>query len=233
MAPGIYGTDSAQPNPAGMTNQPHIRPANHRQLPLGYWISEEIPLSVQALTPSALGEMAWNFGQFRGLAVVCLGVGAACLGGAVLTLLASPAAVGVLLGSLIAGAALLTTGAMLLRRMKRRVPSVRPVMASRAPGTMRSGIGLTVFLSLVLGVLLLPVALGLADGPGGMAAVVAMYCLFLLATTSVFAVPAYFMQYARRDFRAAVLAEPELRSALETMSLVWTDPVGNREFGPL
>lgn len=216
-----------------MTNQPHVRPSNPRQLPLSYWISEEIPLSAQAPTPSALHEMAWNFGQFRGLAAACLGVGAACLGGAGLTLLASPAAVGVLLGLFVAGAALLTTGMLLLRRVKRRVPSVRPVMASRAPGTLRSGIGLTVFLSLILGVLLLPVALGLLDGPGGMAAVVALYVLFLVATTSVFALPAYFMEHARRDFRAAVLADPALRSALEAMSLVWTDPVGYREFGPL
>ena len=216
-----------------MTNQPHVRPSTPRQLPLSYWISEEIPLSVQAQTPSALREMAWNFGQFRGLVAACLGVGAACLGGAGLTLLASPAAVGVLLGLFVAGTALLTTGVLLLRQVKRRVPSVRPVMASRAPGTLSSGIGLTVFLSLILGVLLLPAALGLADGPGGMAAVVALYVLFLVATTSVFALPAYFMEHARRDFRAAVLADPELRSALEAVSLVWTDPVGYREFGPL
>jgi hypothetical protein len=56
---------------------------------------------------------------------------------------------------------------------------------------------------------------------------------FLVATTSVFALPAYFMEHARRDFRAAILADPDLRSALEAMALVWTDPVGYREFGPL
>lgn len=233
MAPGIDGTDRAQLKPAGMTNQPYTRPANPRQLPLSYWISKEAPSSAQALTPSALREMAWNFGQFRGLAAACIGVGAACLGGAGLTLFASPAAVGVLLGLLIAGAALLTTGVLVLRRVKRRVPSVRPVMASRAPGTLSSGIGLTVFLSLILGAVLLPAALLLAEGPGGMAAVVALYVLFLVATTSIFALPAHFMEHARRDFRAAILADPELRSALETMSLVWTDPVGYREFGPL
>jgi hypothetical protein len=216
-----------------MTNQPYARASAPRQLPLSYWLSQEAPASAQALTPSALREMAWNFGQFRGLAAVCLGVGAACLGGTGLTLLARPAAIAVLVGLFIAGAALLGSGLLLLRRMRRRVPSVRPVMSSRAPGKLSSGIGLTVFLSLVLGVLLLPAAFLLADGPGGMAAVVALYVLFLVATTSVFALPAYFMEHARRDFRAAILADPELRSALEAMALVWTDPVGYREFGPL
>lgn len=216
-----------------MTHQPHPSPSTPRQLPLSYWISQELPQSAQALTPSALREMAWNYGQFRGLAAACIGVGGACLGGAALTLLASPDAVGVLLGLFLAGAALVTAGVLLQRRVKRRVPSVRPVMASRAPGKLSSGIGLTVFLSLALGVLLLPAALSLADGPGGMAAVVAMYALFLVATSSVFALPAYFMEHARRDFRAAILADAELRGALEAMSPVWTDPVGYREFGPL
>jgi hypothetical protein len=41
------------------------------------------------------------------------------------------------------------------------------------------------------------------------------------------------MQHARRDFRAAILADLQLRSALESMALEWTDPVGYREFGPL
>ena len=216
-----------------MTTQPYARPSAPRQFPLSYWIAEEIPPSAQALTPSALREMAWNFGQIRGLAAACVGVGAACLGGAGLTLLADPAPVALLVGLLIAGAALVVTGVLLRRRVQHRVPSVRPVMASRAPGRLSSGIGLTVFLSAVLGVLLLPAAISLAAGPGGMAAVVAMYGLFLVATSSIFALPAYFMQHARRDFRAAILADPELRSALEAMSPVWTDPVGNREFGPL
>lgn len=216
-----------------MTTQPHARPSAPRQFPLSYWISQEIQPSSQALAPSALREMAWNFGQVRGLAAACLGVGAACLGGAALTLLASPAAAGVLLGLLIAGTVLTGTGVLLRRRAKHRVPSVRPVMASRAPGKLSSGIGLTLFLSAVLGVLLLPAAISLEAGSGGMAAVVAMYALFLVATTSIFALPAYFMQHARRDFRAAILADAELRSALEAMSPVWTDPVGSREFGPL
>lgn len=216
-----------------MTTQPHARPSAPRQFPLSYWISEEVQPSAQALAPSALREMAWNFGQVRGLAAACLGVGAACLGGAALTLLASPAAVAVLLGLLLAGTALIGTGVLLRRRAKHRVPSVRPVMASRAPGKLSSGIGLTLFLSAVLGVLLLPAAISLAAGTGGMAAVVGMYALFLVATSSIFALPAYFMQHARRDFRAAILADAELRSALEAMSPVWTDPVGSREFGPL
>lgn len=216
-----------------MTTQPHARPSAPRQFPLSYWIAEEVQPSAQSLAPSALREMAWNFGQVRGLAAACLGVGAACLGGAALTLFASPAAAGVLLGLLIAGTVLIGTGVLLRRRAKHRVPSVRPVMASRAPGKLSSGIGLTLFLSAVLGVLLLPAAISLEAGRGGMAAVVAMYALFLVATTSIFALPAYFMQHARRDFRAAILADAELRSALEAMSPVWTDPVGTREFGPL
>jgi hypothetical protein len=177
--------------------------------------------------------MAWNFGQFRGLAAACLGAGSACAGGAGLIMLAIPDAVGVLLALLVAGAALLASGVLVLRRMKHRVPSVRPVMASRAPGKLSSGIALTIFLSAALGVLMLPAALGLAAGTGGIPAAVAMYVLFLVATTSVFTLPAYFMQHARRDFRAAILADLQLRSALESMALEWTDPVGYREFGPL
>jgi hypothetical protein len=50
---------------------------------------------------------------------------------------------------------------------------------------------------------------------------------------SVFAVPSYFIEHARRDFLADISADPQLRAALEEMSVTWRDPVGTREFGPL
>ncbi|MDR6506619.1 hypothetical protein [Arthrobacter oryzae] len=49
----------------------------------------------------------------------------------------------------------------------------------------------------------------------------------------VFAVPSYFIEHARRDFLADISADPQLRAALEEMSVTWRDPVGTREFGPL
>jgi hypothetical protein len=217
-----------------MTNHPHARPFERRQRALSYWLSEDASRLASPLTPSALRDMAWNRGQYRGLATACLGVGAACVGASFVAVAAEEPAIPAV-GLMLAGIVLLVAGGMVRGRLRKRlVPNTEPVMASRAPGKLSSGIGMTVFLSLVLGVLLLPLALPLMEmGFGGKVRLVIGAVLFLLAVASLFAVPAYFMQHAWRDFRRDIAADPQLRSALEAMSVEWKDPKGLREFGPL
>ena len=218
-----------------MTHHPHAPQFEPRRHALSYWISEDASRLASPLTPSALRDMAWNRGQYRGLAAACLGVGTACLGASVLALAAGEAAIPAFVGLLLAGIVLLALGGMVRGRLRKPlVPSTEPVMASRAPGKLSSGIGLTLFLTLVLGVLLLPLALPLVElGLGGMVRLVVGTVLFLLALASMFAAPAYYMEHAKRDFRSEIAGDPQLRSALEAMSLQWKDPRGFREFGPL
>ncbi|MDQ0075420.1 hypothetical protein [Arthrobacter oryzae] len=73
----------------------------------------------------------------------------------------------------------------------------------------------------------------LERGPEGGALLLGYAVMTLVFIGSVFTVPSYFLEHARRDFLADISAEPQLRAALEEMSLTWRDPVGTREFGPL
>lgn len=201
-----------------------------QQVPLDYWIStgRMVPDTV----PSVLRDMAWNRGQFLGLAVACLGTAVSLLGAALLVLVlgGSP---GVVISFAVVGVALFCVAAGLRARLQ-GVPKVRPVMASRAPGKFSSGVGLAVFLSAILGVGLFPVVNPLLhEGAGQALGFVAAYALLLLATGCLFAAPAYFSEHAREHFRRRIASDPELRRELEAMSLSWDDPQGNKQFGPL
>lgn len=198
---------------------------------LSYWLSEEGSRGYQESASSVLRDMAWNRAQFRGLAAACLGTGISLAGAAILAFITDPGSA-LPLVFLVCGAGLVLSG-VLVRRRVARIPKLSPMMTSRAPGTLSSGIGLTVFLSLPMGVMMLPLMLFLLAGPGGGASCFAAAVLFLVAMTSIFTAPAYFIQHANRDFRSDILADPALRTALDALAAGWRDPLGNRGFGPL
>jgi hypothetical protein len=205
-----------------------------RQRELGYWLSEEAGRFAPAGVTTALRAMAWNRSQQRGLAGAALGTGVSLAGSGLLAVV-SGGGPGLLAGLSGPGIALVLVGALMFRRIRqRRVPRVVEAAASRAPSKFSSGIGLGAFFAVVFAVVLYPLAGLLLDrGPVGGILLAGYATLFLLLIGSIFTLPSYFMEHARRDFRADIAASPELRQALEQMSLTWQDPVGSREFGPL
>ncbi|AFR29900.1 hypothetical protein [Arthrobacter sp. Rue61a] len=201
-------------------------------VPLDYWIASGPALMAPSSAPSVLRDMAWNRGQYLGLAVACLGAAGSMLGAALLVLLLA-GNIGVVIAFACVGLLLVCIAAG-LRSTLNKVPRIRPVLGSRAPGKFSSGLWFAAFLSLIFGIGLFPVVSPLLErGPGHVLGFIAAYALLLLATVSLFAAPAYFSQHAREHFRARIGADPELRRSLEAMSLTWRDPAGNRPFGPL
>lgn len=203
-----------------------------RQFPLDYWISGGTAQLAPDSTPSALRDMAWNRGQLVGLAAACFGTACSAFG-AFLLVLALGGPIGMVFTFAGMGASLLGVS-LALRAKANRVPKISPMMGSRAPGKFSSGLGFAAFLFLVFGAGLFPVVSPLLqEGPGHFFGFVAAYMLLLVATGSLFAAPAYFSQHARDHFRSRIAADPELRRSLESLSLTWQDPRGNRSFGPL
>ncbi|VXC73128.1 conserved membrane hypothetical protein [Arthrobacter sp. 9V] len=204
----------------------------NRQASLDYWIASGPAAMAPVSAPSVLRDMAWNRGQYLGLAVACLGAAVSMFGTALLVLMLA-GSIGVVVSFAGMGLVLLLIAA-LLRSKLNQVPRIRPVMGSRAPGKFSSGLGLAAFFSVIFGVGLFPVVSPLLDeGPAHIIGFFAAFLLLLLATGSLFAAPAYFAQHAREHFRRRIAADPQLRRALEEMSVTWHDPAGNRPFGPL
>jgi hypothetical protein len=205
-----------------------------RQRELGYWLSEEAARHAPAGVTTALRAMAWNRGQVRGLAGAALGAGVAFTGFGILGV-ASGGGPGLLVGLSAPGLALVLFGTLMFRRIRRRrLPRVVEMAPSRGAGNVRSGLGLGTFFVLIFAGIGYPLASRLLErGPEGGALLLGYAVMTLVFIGSVFTVPSYFLEHARRDFLADISAEPQLRAALEEMSLTWRDPVGTREFGPL
>ncbi len=204
------------------------------QRPLDYWLNSDMARMAPETTTSALRDMAWTFGQWRGLAAAMTGLGIAVLGGGILAVATMPGVPGLWISLLVAGAAMLAAAVVIRSAKLPRIAHVSPPQASRAPGKTSSGVGLAALITLAVGG---PMALALggwlSQGPGPAMSFVLVALLFLVGTASVFVAPAYCMQHARRDFRAYIARTPAVHQDLEAMSLNWHDPTGTRNFGPL
>ncbi|MFB9166144.1 MULTISPECIES: hypothetical protein [Arthrobacter] len=204
------------------------------QRPLHYWLESEVAKLSPQHTPSALREMAWRFGQWRGFAAACAGIGVVGLGIAWLLAVWRPQIIW-LWALLIVAALLLMVLCPLISKLKiSKIASGKSPMLSRAAASISAGVGAAIFLSAIF-VALASFALDpwFHMGAKGITCAAAVYALILILMTSVFVLPGYFAHYARRDFRRHIDQSPSLRTQLEHMSQTWVDPVGNQSFGPL
>lgn len=208
-------------------------PANPGR-PLSYWLDSDMARMAPETTTSALRDMAWTFGQWRGFAAAMAGLGTAVLGGGVLAVAMMTAMPGLWISLLVAGAALLAVALFIQSAKLPRIAQATPPQSSRAPGKTSSGVGLALLIFVAVGgPMALALSSWLSQGPGPAVSFVVVALLFLLGTASVFVAPAYCIQHARRDFRSYIDRTPALRRELEAMSLNWHDPSGTRNFGPL
>lgn len=60
-----------------------------------------------------------------------------------------------------------------------------------------------------------------------------LHVLILAQVLCVFAVPAWFVKHAVRDFRAPILGDLALYAELDHLCRTWDEPYGTREFGLL
>lgn len=75
---------------------------------------------------------------------------------------------------------------------------------------------------------------GQLDGSArGLGAYAGYQLALVLGVVSVFFLPGYFAQHARRDLRRLIESNTGIRSEFEDLSLSWVDPVGTEPFGPL
>ncbi|MET4144115.1 hypothetical protein [Arthrobacter sp. UYCo732] len=204
-----------------------------RQRELGYWLSEEAGHYAPEGVTTALRAMAWNRGHLRGLAGAAVGAGVSFTGFGALGL-ASGGGPGVLFGLAAPGLSLVLFGVLMFRWIRKRLPKIADMAPSRGAGNFRSGLGAAAFFTLIFCGITYPLTSALlTDAPGGGVLLIGYALMTPLFFGSVFAVPAYFIEHAARDFRADIASSPGLRHSLEEMSLVWQDPVGAKEFGPL
>ncbi|HEX9088671.1 MAG TPA: hypothetical protein VF867_14230 [Arthrobacter sp.] len=204
-----------------------------RQRDLTHWLSDDAARITPDNVTTALRSMAGNRSQYRGMAGAALGTGVSFTGLGILGWI-SGGGPGLLIGLSSPGLALAVLGALIFRRVRKRMPKVAGMAASRGPGNFRSGLGATAFFALIVGAMSYPLSTRLLEqGPEGFTLLVGYAVMVLVFIGSVFTVPAYFIEHAARDFRADIAASPGLRQSLEEMSLTWRDPVGAREFGPL
>lgn len=202
--------------------------------PLDYWLSSDMARMSPPTTPSALRDMAWTYGQYRGLAGACTGIGACLFAGGILAAALMTGVPGLWISLLLCGLALAVTGVLVRRLKLPKIAHLPPPGTSRGPEVVSSGLGLAIFLGVATGTPLVFLLSGwLSQGPGPAFAFFAVMVLFVLGMASAFVVPPYFAQYARRDFRRYIDNTPALRGELEIMSLNWRDPQANRSFGPL
>lgn len=202
--------------------------------PLDYWLSSDMARMAPTTTPSALRDMAWTYGQYRGLAGACTGIAACLLGGGILAAAMMTGVPALWIPLLAAGLALAIVGVLVRRLKLPKIVHVPPPGLSRGPERVSAGLGLAIFLGVATGApLVLALSGWLSQGPGPAFAFFAVMALFLLGMASAFIVPSYFAQNARRDFRRYIESRPALRHELEAMSLNWRDPHANRHFGPL
>lgn len=202
--------------------------------PLDYWLSSDMARMAPPTTPSALRDMAWTYGQYRGLAGACTGVAACLLGGGILAAALMTGVPALWIPLLAGGLALAAVGGLVRRLKLPQIAHVPPPGISRGPERVSSGLGLAIFLGVATGApLTLALSGWLSQGPGPTFAFFAVMALFVLGMASAFVVPPYFAQNARRDFRRYIENTPALRRELEAMSLNWRDPHADRAFGPL
>lgn len=204
------------------------------QRPLHYWLESDVAKFSPRDTPSALRDMAWSFGQWRGFAAASAGVGVVGLGIALLLALWQPQIIW--LGALLIVVAILlmVLCPLIAKRKISKIANGTSPLLSRAAASVSAGVGTALFLSAIC-ITLASFALGpwFDMGAKGIGSAAVVYALILILMTSVFVLPGYFSQYARRDFRRHIDQTPSLRTQLEHMSQTWVDPVGNQSFGPL
>lgn len=202
--------------------------------PLDYWLNSDVARMAPPTTPSALRDMAWTYGQYRGLAGACTGIALCLLGGGILAAALMTGVPALWISLLAGGLALAATGVLVPRLKLPKIAHVPPPGISRGPERISSGVGLAIFIGVATGAPLVLVLSGwLSQGPGPALGFFAVMALFLLGIVSAFVVPPYFAQNARRDFRRYIDTTPALRQELEAMSLNWRDPHADRPFGPL
>lgn len=201
---------------------------------LTYWRDSDMARTAPETSTSALRDMAWIHGQWRGLSGAATGLGIALLGGGLLSLATMTNAIALWLSLILIGLALLATGALVRAIKLPKIPQSRRPTASRAPQKFTSGINLAILITAAVG---LPVAFAisgwLTQGPVPAFSFIAVCLLIVVGTVSVFAGPAYRAENARRDFRRYIDRNATIRAELENLSMTWHDPHGNRNFGPL
>lgn len=203
-----------------------------RRLPLDAWLAVHPGTGGLGVADTVLRTMASNYGLMRGLAASCLGTAGVLVAATALAVLHDAPAAGAWL--LLAAAVLAACGLGTLRgRTVRGVPSAS-LLAHRGAGTVRSGMTAGLVIGAVLTAVVLPVTLPMLRGGGAdVVTALAVHVLVLAQALCVFAVPAWFVEHAVRDFRAAVLRDPRRYAALDRLSRTWDEPFGTREFGPL
>lgn len=202
--------------------------------PLDYWLSSDMARMSPLTTPSALRDMAWTFGQYRGLAGACTGIGACLLAGGILAAALMTGVPALWISFLLCGLALAVAGVLVCRLKLPKIAQLPPPGISRGPERISSGLGLAIFLGVATGAPLAFALSGwLSQGPGPAFAFFAVMALFALGIASAFVVPPYFAHNARRDFKRYIDNTPAVRRQLEMMSLNWRDPHADRSFGPL
>lgn len=185
-------------------------------------------------TSSKLRDLAWAYGQWHGFAGAVVGIGIATVGTGILVAIRQAHLVWLWILLLALGAALVVFIPLIARRKIATITQRKSPKLSRAVESVAGGMGGAIILS-AIGIVLASIALNpwWQQGLKGMVSIFAVYALTVLLVGSVFVVPGYFAQRARRDFRRYIDANPALKKELEAMSLTWVDPVANRDFGPL
>ncbi len=213
--------------------------ANYGQPPmqgqsLDYWMNSEVARISPPSTPSFLRNLAWSFGQWRGFAGAIAGVGIVCLGASLLVAVWQVQIVWLWVGLLLLGLVLTALGPWISARKIAKIARLKSPMLSRAAGSIAAGVGTGLFLSAVF-VVLASFAIGpwFQQGFKGMASAALVYALIVILMFSVFVLPGYFSQHARRDFRRHIDKNGQLRKELENLAPTWIDPRGNSTFGPL
>lgn len=203
-------------------------------MPLDYWLNSDASRLAPETTVSALRDMAWTYGQFRGLIAALTGLGAVLFCGGVLAVVMMPGTLGLWVSLIAVGLGMVLSGALVRRTKLPAIARAKQPATSRAAGTTSSGAALAAVIALAAGgTTTLALSNWLSEGPGPAFSFVAVMLLIVLGTASVFMAPAYCIQHARRDFRQYINTNPALRQELEALSLQWRDPVANMSFGPL
>ena len=183
--------------------------------PLDYWLESHAASMMPAQIPSKLGDIAWNFGQLRGMCGAFAGIGFSLLGSGLLLLAHSPGLGALWISFLAAGATLVGLGALVLRAKSPRIAQQKQFPLSRAAPNLRSGIGVTLFLFAITGgALALALFPWVSDGPAGVLAYAGILVMYLLFLASSFVIPGYFAQHARRDLRRRIVENPAFRTEL-------------------
>lgn len=202
--------------------------------PLSYWLAPRTSSPSPDREPTRLRDLAWIFGQYRGLARASAGMGISLVLAGLLTLWRSPGLIWLWAILIVCGLGLVFNCRVIVKRKLPAIVHAKSPMASRAPARLSAGISLALLVLLGVGiplsVALLPM---LSDGPSGMLTFLVIYLLMMLFCVSAFILPSYEAQHARDSFRNYISNSPALQAQLEAAALSWIDPNGNRPFGPL